>query len=375
MPSRWLARSVGVSVMVLVGSMLSSCEREVARTERGPRVVPVVVTEVVEKAVPVEVCAVGSTTPHRTVEIVAQVNGQVRGEHFVEGQPVKAGDLLFTIDTRAYESALGAARANLARAESLVKQARAEEARYRTLAEQGLASQQDYDQARAEAEALEAALHADRAAVSGAAVDIGFTRIRAPIDGRTGTLLVRAGSVVRADGSPMVVIRQTKPLDVRFAVPERYLAAIRPRLARGEVVDVMAWPLGDPKHPVRGHVTFMENTVTSATGTIDLKAELPNLDEALWPGQLVDVALRLGVDDKALVVPEAAVQPGQDGDHAYVVVGGAAELRKVRVLRQVAAEFVVEGLAKGEKVVVDGQIRLAPGSRVEIQSPATGGKP
>lgn len=333
----------------------------------GP--VPVTLAKVEQKAMPVEVRAIGSVEAFSTVQVVAQVTGEIRDVHFKEGDNVKKGDLLFTIDTSPYRATLGEAAARLKKDKVLAKQARDDEKRYQKLLEQGLATQQEYDTKRSNAEALEATLAADRSSIASARINVQYATIRAPIQGRTGSLLVHAGNVVRAnDSQALVVIRRVEPIYVRFAVPERYLTRVKQRMAAGEV-PVRARPRGTSTPAEHGTLTFIENTVDTATGTIDLKARFDNQHDVLWPGQFVDVTVELSVEKNALVVPDPAVQSGQSGTYVYVVgKDKKAALRHVRVERHVGDEIVLSrGVKAGESVVTDGQVRLHDGAATQIK--------
>ncbi|MCA9592647.1 MAG: efflux RND transporter periplasmic adaptor subunit [Myxococcales bacterium] len=341
------------------------------------RPVPVTIASVEQKPMPREVRAVGTIEAYQTVSVLAQVGGEIRTVHFKEGDFVKKDEPLFTIDTRPYRVTLSEARARLVRDQALAKQAKTELDRMEKLVAEGVASQQELDKARSEKASAEATVQADRAAVSGAAIDVSYAAIRAPISGRTGSLLVHAGNVVKPMDKALVTIRTIRPIYVRFSVPELALARVRAHLKSGNV-SVRVRPRGQDAWTAKGKLTFIENTIDPATGTIDMKAELDNADEALWPGQFVDAAVELEVEAKALVVPEPAVQSGQDGDHVFVVsADNHAELRHVKVDRQVGHEIVLaSGVKAGDKVVTDGQIRLAPGSLVEAKAaPAPAEKP
>jgi multidrug efflux system membrane fusion protein len=351
---------------------LASCSKGDGRGEgakRGGGVVAVSVASVVQKPMLVEVRAVGTVEAFSSVSITAQVGGRLQTVHFREGDAVKKGELLFTIDTRPYRATLGEARAGFAKNEVLATQARDEANRYKKLVDEGVASRQEYERARANAEALEATLKADKAVIASASINVNFATITAPIDGRTGGLLVHAGNVVKPTADTLVVIRQVQPIYVRFAVPEQHLGRIRERMTKGPVA-VRAIPRGDSGMPARGELTFIENTINPATGTIDMKAEFPNADDRLWPGQFANVTLELALEPNAIVVPEAAVQNGQKGDYVFVVDGASkAELRPVKVLRQLGNEFVVSaGVAAGERVVIDGHAQLTPGAKVQIKA-------
>jgi multidrug efflux system membrane fusion protein len=358
-----------------LGALLSSsvgCKKKAEGAGGGgqSRPVPVVVAPVVQKAAPVEVRAVGTVEAKASVEIIAQVGGEIQKVHFKEGDFVEEGDLLFSIDTRPYRVTLSEARARLARNKALAKQARDEAERYEKLAKEGVATRQEYERSVSNASALEASVAADRASVTGATIDVNYAVIRSPITGRTGSLLVHAGNIVKPNDKALVIVRQVRPIQVRFAIPEQHLGRVRERM-REKPLHVRAVPRGETKS-VRGMLVFIENAINASTGTIDLKAEFENEDERLWPGQFADVALELDLQENAILVPEAAIQSGQSGDHVFVVNGsGSAELRKVVVARQVGDQLVVSsGLKPGERVVVDGQIRLAPGTKVEIKQAA-----
>lgn len=324
-----------------------------------------------------QITAIGNVEPLSTVQVVSQVTGLVTGVEFKEGDFVKEGQLLFTIDTRPYSATLASAHAQLAKDEALAAQARDDAERASKLAEAGLATTQDLARARANQAALEAALAADKAQIRGASLNVQFAQIRSPIEGRTGSLLIHAGNVVRAaDARPLVVIRTMRPVYVRFAVPEVYLQRIRTRMQEGPL-SVQATPRGNHATPADGTLTFLENAVDPATGTITLKAEFKNENYELWPGAFVDVALRLSVDKGAIVAPEAAVQTGQEGAYAYVVgAGNKAELRKLTVLREVGQKVVIgSGLVPSERVVTDGLVRLREGSAVTIRPSAPSAEP
>jgi multidrug efflux system membrane fusion protein len=362
--SRW---ALALLALTLLGQA-ASCKG--AATDKGRKrgPVPVVVAPVAKRDVPIEIRALGAAEAIHTVEVIPQVGGLLQAVHFKEGQSVRKGDLLFTIDTRPYRASLNAAQADLEKNRALADQARREVTRYEKLAKEGLATEQELSQQRANAAALDASLSAGRAAVTSNSINVAFATIRSPIDGRTGTLLVHAGNVVKAnDTRALVVIRSIAPIYVRFAVPEQYLPSVRSALEKGPVT-VTASARGDGSHPVTGTLTFIENTVDVLTGKIDMKGEFENQDEALWPGQFVDVVLRTGVETGAVTVPEAAVQNGQDGPYTFVVANGKASLRRLEVERTLGDISVIKrGLSPGEQVVTDGQVRLRDGSAVEIK--------
>lgn len=335
---------------------------------------PVVVATVVRKDMPVEVQAIGAAEAVSTVQVIPQVGGLIQAVHFKEGDTVKKGDLLFTIDTRPYAATLSAAQAELEKNRALAEQAHREVDRFQKLAAEGLTSDLELSQRRASAAALDATVGQNQANLTGNLINVQFAAIRSPIDGRTGTLLVHAGNVVRAnDGRSLVVIRSLEPIYVRFAVPEQFLPAVQARMKAGPVA-VEAQPRGTGASGTTGDLTFIENAVDSATGKIDMKAIFRNEGQVLWPGQLVDVVVRLSIEAGAIVVPEAAVQMGQDGAYVYVVSGGnKASLRLVQIDRTAGGQSVVRsGLAPDEKVIVDGQVRVRDGSAVQIKAAPAG---
>jgi multidrug efflux system membrane fusion protein len=324
-----------------------------------------------KKDVPVEVHAVGTAEAVSTVQVMAQVGGLIQEVHFKEGDFVKKGDPLFSIDTRPYRASLSQAQAELERSHALADQAHQDLERFDKLAAEGVATQLDLSQRRANAAALDATLAANRAAIASSSINVQYATIRSPIDGRTGSLLVHAGNVVRGtDTRALVTIRTIAPIYVRFAVPEQYLPRVQDAMKAGPVA-VSAAPRGSNRDGESGTLTFVENSVDPTSGKIDMKGIFDNGGQGLWPGQLVDVVVRLSVEKGVLVVPEAAVQIGQDGAYTFVVGDShKAELRHLVTARTVASEIVVErGLSPGERVVTDGQVRLRDGVDVVVKPP------
>ncbi|KAF0144551.1 MAG: putative multidrug efflux transporter MdtA [Nitrospirae bacterium] len=332
--------------------------------------VPVTVGTVVKKTVPVQIRAIGNVEAYSTVSIKARVGGELEKVYFREGQDVNKGALLFTIDPRTYKTALESAKANLARDTALAKKAEEDVVRYKELYKEQLVSSSQYEQIFANAEAIKATLKADAAAVENAGLQLSYCSIYAPVSGRTGSLLVNQGNVVKAnDDKPMVVINQIQPVYVTFSVPEQYLHEIKRRMKSGNLsVDIFFSK--DDKNPFHGVLTFVDNTVDTATGTIKLKATFDNKDKALWPGQFVTVQITLSTIQDAIVVSSQAVQTGQQGQFAFVVKNDTAELRPVTAGITYEDVTVIEkGLDPGEIVVTDGQMRLMPGAKVEIRKP------
>jgi multidrug efflux system membrane fusion protein len=329
------------------------------------RAVPVRAVPAVEKDVPVEVRATGKIVSSESVAVRAQVSGTLVAARFKEGQAVRKGDLLLEIDRRPFQAALSEAAARLQQDRARAENARDDARRYAQLVEKEFVTRQQYEAARANAAALEAQAAADEAALERARLNLAYASIRAPISGRTGRLLVHPGNLVSAGApEPLVTLEQVKPVFAEFAVPERHLSALRERRDAPPPVTVRT---STSAAPIAGTLAFVNNAVDPATGTILLKASIPNEDEALWPGQLVEVSVRIAERAKAVVVPAAAVASGQQGDYAYVVSDGKAQLRSVVVAQAGESEVVVsKGLAAGELVVTEGQLRLRPGAAVEI---------
>jgi multidrug efflux system membrane fusion protein len=329
------------------------------------------VATAVQKPMPVELRAIGTVQPSNTVTVRARVQGIVARVHFREGEDVKEGAVLFSLDRGPLEADLRQVQANLTRDQAQLNNALKDAQRYAELARQGFVAQQQADQTEAAAEALAATVRADQAAVDNARIQLGYTTIRAPISGRTGALLVHEGDLVKVSDTPMVVLNQLHPVDIAFALPERELPEIRARSAQGALrVSAQAPQGGRPLG--EGALTFIDNRVDQVTGTIGLKASFPNQEGGLWPGQFVNVVLTLAVDPTATVVPTPAVQVGQSGRYVFVVKPDqTAELRSVTIAREVGEETVIAaGVNPGETVVTDGQLRLVPGAKVDAKAPS-----
>src|SRR5262245_7587685 len=394
-----------VALALLAGAFLPACDRGAgsATATATPPAVPVTVSTVAQRDVPVQVRAIGNVQALATVSVLSMLNGEVVDVGFTEGDEIASGARLFTIDPRPVQAALLQAQATLAQYQAAVKQAEAnlardtvqlnnakvEEERYRKLVEGGYVAREQYDQIRTTELALGATLEADRAAVEtakalvradeaaveNARVQLSYTEIRAPIGGRTGNLLLHQGNVVKANdvGNPMVVINRIHPIYVTFAVPEAQLEQIKRYQAGGELA-VEASVTGQPGGVVRGRLTFINNAVDPTTGTIQLKATFANDENLLWPGQFVNVGLILTRQPGALVVPAQAVQSGQQGAFVFVVKGDqTVDVRPVVPGAPDGRDVVItSGLAANERVVTDGQLRLVPGARVDAKpaSPA-----
>jgi multidrug efflux system membrane fusion protein len=383
--------------------LFSACSGEKsAKPVSAP--LPVVVGTALQKTVPVQLRAIGNVQAYATVTIKSKVGGEVVKVHFAEGQDVKKGELLFTIDPRPFEAALREAEARLEKDLAQVQQAKAnlerdlvrlknaedDAERYRLLIERGVVARQQYEKVRTEADALEAtvradraavenaeaAVRADRAAVENAKIQLGYCSIRSPMDGRTGSLLVQKGTIVKAEDIPLVVIHQITPIYVTFSVPEQFLPEIKKYMASGKLPVEASVPMNEARSE-RGVITFIDHSVDSSTGTIRLKGTFANKERRLWPGQFVNTVLTLTSESNVVVVPSQAIQTGQEGQYVFVVRQDmTVESRPVVVGRTIHNETVIQkGLHPDEKVVTDGQLRLRPGVKVEIKNSNSTPKP
>jgi membrane fusion protein, multidrug efflux system len=428
------SRAVHLLLPAVALALTAACSGGNAESKQQPPqparrpTVPVAVAAVERKEMPVQIQAIGTVEAYSVVSVRAQVGGELMRAHVKEGQDVKKGDLLFTIDPRTYEAALAQAQANLAKDQVQVQQARAvlqrdharvaqaranlvrdqaqaanaktQERRYSELVKQELVSKEQYDQVRTTAESFNATVRADEAeiasaeetvradeaairsaeqtvkadeaAVESARLQLGYTTIRSPVTGRAGSLGMYEGNVVRASGtndSTLLVINQVEPIYVSFTVPQQQLAEIKRYMAEATLA-VDAVPTGETR-PVRGAVTFVDNAVDVTTGTIRLKATFANNEKRLWPGQFANVSLTLAVQSDALVIPSQALQAGQQGAFVFVVKPDATvETRRVVTARAQGNETIIaSGLEAGEQVVTDGLARLSTGAKVEVRAP------
>ncbi|MGE5158352.1 MAG: efflux RND transporter periplasmic adaptor subunit [Gemmatimonas sp.] len=340
------------------------------RRPAGPPAVPVSVAVAAERNMPVILRAIGNVDAYSTVAIKARVDGQIEEVNFREGQAVRRSDVLFRLDSRPFEAALRQAEANFARDKASRGQARSQERRYFDLLEKHFVSKEAYAQISTAAETAEAALKASEAAVETARLNLQYCTIRSPIDGYVGRIMLQLGNLVKAnDTNPLVVINQVKPIYATFAVPEQRLGEVRRHMADGPLdVTVSGTDVSHAAIAV-GRLVFVDNAVDVSTGTIKLRAEFENRDLALWPGQFVNVALKLYDQPNAIVVPSVAVQTGPQGEFVFVLKPDAtAEVRKIAVSRTEGDLTVVaRGLAKGERVVTRGQLRLTPGVKVVVR--------
>ncbi|SPE34044.1 Efflux transporter, RND family, MFP subunit [Candidatus Sulfopaludibacter sp. SbA6] len=389
-----------VRIMICAACLfaLAGCKQQPQVRSMGPPVVPVSVAKAVQESVPTELRVVGTVDASSIVQVKSQVAGELVKVAFTEGQNIAKGDLLFQIDPRPFEDALRQAEANVARDRAQIAQAEAalardsaqakfnegDAVRYAELQKEGLASKSQSDQSKTSAdvareaarvtqatiESSRAALAADEAAVAAAKLNLDYCQIHAPISGRTGNLLVHAGNLVKVNDVSMVIIHQVEPIFVDFSVPEQHLATIR-RLNSQRKLAVRVFTRDNPDRAAVGSLSVIDNTVDSSTGTIHLKGTFANRDGTLWPGQFVTAVLTLDTNQNATVIPAEAVQNGQQGQFVYLVKADhTVEMRIVTPGRLFGKKTVIDkGIAPGDTVVIDGQLRLFPGAQVQLVDP------
>jgi multidrug efflux system membrane fusion protein len=417
---------IGITISILLLSCSSQKKEDISIS------FPVTVASVVQKIVPLQLRTIGNVQAYSTVSVKSRVAGQLMRVYFKEGQDVKTGELLFTIDPRPFEAVLKQAEANLERDVAQVKQTEADLAknialvrqaesnlekdtvqaknaeveaqRYEFLIEKKVVAKQQYDQFRTNAEALdasvradkatlesakaavrasqaavknaEATVRADRAVVENAKLQLSYCSIFSPMDGRTGSLIVQEGNMIKDNDAIMVVINQITPIYVAFSIPEQHLAEIKKYIAKGKL-KVEAIIPNDEARPEEGIISFVDNTVDTATGTIRLKGTFANKEKRLWPGQFVRVVLTLTEERDVIVVPSQAIQTGQEGQYIFVVNPDlTVESRPVVLGLTLNNETVIQkGVNPDEKVVTDGQLRLYPGAKVEIKASTPAASP
>jgi len=369
-PLKALAAALALVAGALVIILMTRTEGRPQREKRDP-LVPVKVATAIQKAVPVQLQAVGTVEAYATVSIKSRVDGQLMGIHFREGQDVKKGDLLFTIDPRPFEVALKEAQARLERDMALADKADMDARRYAELVAKNFVSSDKYEQFRANSEALRASVGADQAVVDRAKLQLEYCYIKAPMTGRTGRLLVDEGAQIKAndDKGGMVEIAQITPINVGFAVPQQYLSQIKTHMAQGKLKVEAIIPDSRDKTET-GTLSFLDNKVSSQTGTVLLKGSFANTERRLWPGQFATVILTLTTQPNAIVIPAVAIQVGQEGQFVYVVKPDmTVESRPVVAGMSIGDSVVIDkGLAAGEQVVTEGQLRLVPGAKVQANN-------
>ncbi len=337
-----------------------------ADTQKSSPVVPVTASPVVLKNMPVSLLTIGNVEPYTTVAVKARVDGQIVAVRFKEGDEVRQGAVLFEIDARPFQAALKQAQANLGKDKALLDRAVEQEKRYKDLLAKNFISPDAYEQVRTNSETAAATVAADEAGIDSARLSLEYATIRAPVTGYAGRIQIQQGNLIRAnDTNPLVTINQVVPIFVTFSVPEQNIGDIRKYQADGQLQVRATFPNG-AHAPIAGKLSFVDNSADATTGTIKLKAEFPNVDKALWPGQFVNVVLTLYEQKDAIVTPSAAVQSGPTGQYVYVVKPDqTVELRNIKITRAEGDDTVVaSGLQPGEQVVTGGQLRLAPGTKV-----------
>jgi membrane fusion protein, multidrug efflux system len=406
-------RSVVATFAALIVSISAACSSETSAANSTGRgrgrggdagAVPVVTAKVVQRDVPVEISAIGNVEAYTSISVRSQVTGQLQQVLFREGDTVRKGERLFVIDARPFEAAVQQAQANLLRDRAMLQQAEAQLAkdaanaeyqqltaeRQTALVDRGIISKDVGEQTKAAADAALAAVKADKAAiesakaqlvaqqaaVDNAQVQLGYTVITSPIEGRTGTLATKVGNLITANQTELMTVAQLQPVYVTFSVPATNLAAIKNHIAAADLA-VTAHPQDAEAQPADGRLTFVENTVDVSTDTIKLKATFSNTDHRLWPGQFARVTLRLATLPNAIVVPNQALQTGQDGQFIFVVKpNSTVDQRPVTAGRRVGDDIVIDkGLQPEETIVTEGQLRLEAGTRVRNQTdaPPSGG--
>ena len=367
-----LTKQISLYVILMGLLFIGACskhpkENQSAKTEGGPAV-PVTTAKAQQKTTSVELNSFGNVEEYANAALKVQITGILTGVYFTEGQMVKKGDLLLSIDPRQQQAALKLAQANLEKDEAQLKNAEKEAARQTELLHKGFASQNDYDNSTTAVETLRAAVSADKATVENAMLQLDYCSIRSPIDGCIGSLNVNQGNLVKANDIVVVTINQIEPIYVSFSVPEQYLSAIQKYRALGDL-DVKIIQPDANQEPIHGSLTFVDNAVDSNTRTIRLRATYANKNQRLWPRQFVRVTLALAEETNSIVIPSQAIQTGQNNQFVYVVKPDqTVEVRSVTVKRTLNNETVVEGIQPGDTVVTDGQLRLVPGAKVQIKN-------
>ena len=362
----FVVNQVGCLILLfLAATMIYGCSSK--KEKPAPPPVPVVVAAAVEKTIPVQINAIGNVEAYQTISVKAQITGEITRVNFREGQDVEKGHLLFELDCRPYLEAVKQAEANLARDEAQAKNAHLDLERYTALLEEQFVTRQQYDQVRTNAASLEATLKADKAVIENNRVQVHYCSIRSPIGGRTGSLKLHQGNIVKANDVELVVINQLQPIYVTFTINEKDLPAVKKYQAI-EKLKVEAF-ISKDERPEQGLLTFIDNAVNKVTGTIILKGTFANSDKGLWPGQFVTVVLTLTKEPNTIIVPSQAIQTGQSGQYVFVIKPDlTADMRPIAIGATIGGETaIVKGIQAGEKVVMDGQLRLIPGTQVTIK--------
>lgn len=349
----------------IITALIYACSSDKAPPSMPP--VPVAVATAIQKNIPVQIEAIGTVEASQTISVKTRITGQITEVYFKEGQDARKGDLLLSMDCRSYDAALKQAEANLNRDKALLENAEETLRRYTDLVEKGYVAREQYDQVRTNWAALEATVKADIAVVENNLVQTQYCAIYSPIDGRTGMLKVNQGNIVKADETEVVTINQIQPVNVSFAIPEKDLLKVR-KLLSEKKLEIDACIPGE-ELPEKGALTFVDNAIDTARGTITLRGTFDNREKRLVPGQFVNVILTLSIQPNAILVPSQSVEQGQVGQYVFVISPDSnAEMRQVTIGQDIKDETVIlKGIRAGERVVTDGQMRLLPGSRVTIK--------
>ena len=360
--------SVALLLLVLAG-----CGKPKTQNPAAPPAVPVETAVAEKRVLPIEMKAIGSVEPISTVQLKSKVQGEVLAVHFEDGAQVKAGDPLFSIDPRTFEAALKRAEANFAIAQVAAKNAVEQADRYSTLIKRGVASKEQTAQFLTTAESQKSELAARQADLDDARLSVEWTRVTAPVSGRAGVALLKPGNIAQPNIDTLAIINQMQPIYVAFALPENSLSDVR-QWMKDAKPSVSAYDPDSGKLLGSGELDFIDNTVDRASGMIAFKASFPNTDEQLWPGQFVDVTVKLA-EETGLVIPSIAITEGQQGAQVFVVEGETARLRKIQVARSMEGlSMISEGLEPGEQVITTGQLRVTTGGKVRVK-PGTASTP
>ena len=366
------AAPLAAMISMLLILLLSGCDLNKATKPTTLPPAPVTTAIAESHDVPLTITSVGNVMAYSTVQVKSMLTAPIAQAHFKQGDFVKKGQLLFALDTRTFEADLAKAKGQLARDIAAAANARQQAKRYAALFKEGVVAREQNDAMQSSADQLDAAIESDKAAVRSAEVNLEYTRINSPINGRAGDVLVHPGNLIKANDATMVILNQVAPIYVLFTVPEGMLADVRRSMAGGRLPVKAVFP--EPSQPpAEGELSFIDNTVDPKTGTIGLKAEFANTDNRLWPGQYVNAVLTLSTLKDAVLVPSQAVQNGQKGPFVYVAKDDkTVEMRMVQLgPLSGTLQVIRDGIKAGETVVTDGQLRLVPGARIEIK-PASG---
>ncbi|WP_085617417.1 MULTISPECIES: efflux RND transporter periplasmic adaptor subunit [unclassified Pseudomonas] len=358
-----------LALLVLAVAGIWFGQRQPAPAARAQTAIPVRVVSVVQQNVPRYASAIGSVLSLHSVEVRPQVEGVLTQVLVKEGQWVKEGDLLATLDDRAIRANLDQARAELGQSQAQIQVANVDLQRYRLLSTDNGVSKQTLDQQQALVNRLQATVKGNQAAIANAEVQLSYTQIRSPVTGRVGIRNVDPGNLVRtSDTRSLFSVTQIDPIAVEFALPQQMLPTLQSLLKAPTPALVQAYMDADGERSLlgEGHLALIDNQISATTGTVRVKAEFDNKDGRLWPGQLVTIRLRTAVEENALVVPPPVVQRGVDGHFVYRLDGDKVTSVPVKVLYQDSGLNIIAGVKPGERLVLDGQSRLKPGSRVEV---------